>query len=47
METKNTIVIPTPKKIFCRVQIQDLIVDVLYNKGVRIGDASGEVPKVT
>jgi hypothetical protein len=26
---KNTIVIPTPKENFCRVQIQDLIVDVL------------------
>lgn len=28
------------------MQIQDLIVDVLYDKKVRIGDASGEVPKL-
>jgi hypothetical protein len=44
---KNTIGIPTPKENFCRVQIQDLIVDVLYKTNVLIGDASGEVPKVT
>jgi hypothetical protein len=31
-------------EIFCRVQIQDLIVDVIpsYRTNVRIGDASGE-----
>jgi hypothetical protein len=35
METKNTIVIPTPKKIFCRVQIQDLIVDVISDASAK------------
>lgn len=42
IETKNTIVIPTPKKIFCRVQIQNLIVDVIQVSV--IGDASGKGP---
>jgi hypothetical protein len=38
---KNTIVIPTPKQIFCRVQIQDLIIDVIQVSVM--GKASEEI----
>ena len=32
---KITIVIPPPKKIFCRVQIQELIIDVKEDEGIK------------
>jgi hypothetical protein len=48
METKNTIVIPTPKENFLQSTIQDLLVDVIQVRQVSvIGDVSGEVPRAT
>jgi hypothetical protein len=41
-QTKKYDCIPTSTGIFAQLQIQDLIVDVLYERNVRIGDAVGK-----